>query len=141
MFDALIGYAISMVFFIPFILTLRRTMLLCSTESRSLSPRLIWLLLIPFFTFVWSFVVVVKLAESLHKEFLKREIETDKAPGQTIGLAASTLSVIAIIPNHILDLVVIVGLPAVICWIIYWIKMWRFSVQLKAALQAAQPGS
>ena len=83
MTDVLINFVVSTVVLIPFILTLRRAMLLCSPESRTLSPRLVWLLIIPFFTFVWEFVVVVKLAESLHNEFLKRGIETDKAPGQT----------------------------------------------------------
>lgn len=115
-------------------------MLRCSPESRALSPNLIWLLVIPVFTFVWEFVVVIKLAESLHNEFSKRGIETDKAPGQTIGLAASILIVIAIIPYHYFDLFVVVGIPAVICWIIYWIKIWRFSNQLNVSGQAAQPG-
>jgi hypothetical protein len=81
----------------------------------------------------------VKLARTLNNEFLKRDIKTDKAPGQTIGLAASILSVLAVIPFYILDLTIVLGLPAIICWIIYWIKIWRFSVSLKAPVQDAQP--
>jgi hypothetical protein len=83
----------------------------------------------------------VKLAQTLNNEFLKRDIKADKAPGQTIGLAASILSVIAVIPFYILDLTIILGLPAIICWIMYWIKIWRFSNRLKASEQSAQPGA
>ncbi|MCM0084543.1 hypothetical protein L4X63_23495 [Geomonas sp. Red32] len=79
----------------------------------------------------------MKLAESLHNEFLKRGIEADKAPGKTIGLAASILIVVAMIPYRYFDLLVVAGLPAVICWIIYWVKIWRFSNRLKASEQSA----
>lgn len=133
----LINLVLSTVACIPFILTLRRAILLCSPKSRTLSPNLVWLLIIPFFTFLWEFVVVVKLAESLHNEFLKRGIEADKAPGKTIGLAASILIVVAMIPYRYFDLLVVAGLPAVICWIIYWVKIWRFSNRLKASEQSA----
>lgn len=137
MSDNLIIVIVSTVVWIPFILTLRTAMLRCSPESRTLSPNLIWLIIIPFLTYVWAFVVVVKLAETLHNEFLKIKIEADKAPGRNLGLVASILSVIAIAPN--IDLVGIAGVPAIICWIIYWIKIWRFSFRLKAPVRAAQP--
>lgn len=141
MLDGLINFIVSTLALIPFILTLRKAILRCSPESRTLSPAQIWLLIIPFFNFVWEFVVVVRLAETLHNEFSKRGIETDKAPGRTIGLVTCALFVIAIIPFRFFDLIVIAGLPATICWVMYWIKIWRFSSRLRVSEQSAQPGA
>lgn len=104
--NGLINFIVTTLALVPFILTLRRAFLLCSPESRTMSPNLTWLLAVPFFTFAWEFVVVVKLAETLHNEFFKRDIETEKAPGRRIGLATGILVVLAIIPCRYLDLMV-----------------------------------
>ena len=59
-------------FFIPaifFLLTQSNTLKRVSSENRRLHPGLVWLQLIPIFNFVWIFIVVRRIADSLAKEY------------------------------------------------------------------------
>lgn len=109
-----------------YILTLRKALLQCSIENRAMSPGLVWLLLIPIFNFIWNFIVVINIANSLHAEFKKRGITTDPYPGKNIGLAYSIMEALAIIP--VLGL--ITEIPGIICWIVYWVTISNYSNRL-----------
>jgi len=116
-------------FYIPlifYVLTLRKALSQCSPGSRTLSPGLVWLLLIPLFGLIWHFVIVVSLAKSLHNEFVKRNISEDQNPGLAIGLATCILPLLGVVP-HVRGL----GLAALICWIVYWVKIAGYSARLE----------
>ena len=122
---------------IVYLLTLQKAFQRCSPQCRTLSPGLVWLLLIPLFNFGWCFVVVTSLSRSLHNEFVRRNLtHFEPEPGKGIGIAAYILNICAIIP--------IIGiLPAIagiICWIIYWVKIAEFSRAIEMPLaEAAVP--
>ena len=78
----LIGFIIVLIPGIFFLLTLQRALERCSPESRTTSPVSVWYLLIPLFNIVWSFVLVIRISESLHNEFTKRNISEDPEPGK-----------------------------------------------------------
>ena len=126
---------------IYYILTLQRVLNRCSPDSRTLSPRLVWLLIIPLLNLIWEFFVVINLSKSLHNEFTKRNIDADKAPGLKIGLAMCILFIVSLIPYF--NLVLFAGVAALICWIIYWVKISGYSAKLQHSLeeQIAQPGT
>ena len=117
------------VFLLPMILYLRslqKALNRCSAEARTLSPKLVWLALIPIFNFVWHFVLVIHLSRSLYNEFRRRDIDVKQNPGLSLGLAMCILYLLSVIPY-----VYIVTSPAaIICWIIYWRKIARFSSKL-----------
>jgi len=128
---ALIG---SIIFVIPaifFILTMQKALRRCAPENQVMSPGATWLLLIPLFNLVWDFVLVTQMAASLEREFKRRNIPVEPAPGKSIGLASCILFLRAVIP--------ILGIPcfiaAVVCGIMYWVKIAGYSSTLSMLLQ------
>ena len=109
-----------------YLLTLHRALNKCSAESRTMTPALVWLQLIPVFDLLWQFYVVINVGKTLGNEFRKRNIPAEQNPGQSIGLAMCILELCGAIP--------VVGIPAAIAgfivWIIYWIKIHGYSAKL-----------
>ena len=72
-----VGYAVGqllaiLAFLIPVFLFLRaqqNALAVVRPENRQLHPGLVWLQLIPIFNFVWMFIVVRRIADSLTKEY------------------------------------------------------------------------
>lgn len=124
--------AIICVFIVPYIIyltTLQATFKEVTPENRMMPPGQVWLLLIPVFGTIWNFVVIARMSESLAKEFNSRGITPDDPkPGYTIGLVMSILVIGSVVP--ILGSLSSVG--AIVCWIIYWVKIAGYKNQLKA---------
>jgi len=117
------------VVFIPaifYILTLKKALSRCSVENRAMAPGLVWLQLVPIFNLVWHFFIVINVANSLEKEFEQRGIPIISKPGRSIGLATCILAALSIIPVA----GVLLGIAAIICWIIYWVKIADYSSQI-----------
>ncbi len=111
-----------------YLLTLYRTLNRCSPESRAMDPALVWLNFIPCFSLVWHFFIVINIAKSLGAEFKKRGIVAEDQPGQAIGLAMCIVSVLCVIPY----VNCVMGPAALVCWIIYWVKIAEYSKKLIA---------
>lgn len=109
-----------------YLITLQTAFSRCSTECRTLSPGQVWLLLIPIFNLIWHFFIVINLSQSLANEFRKRGMVESSNPGKEIGLAMAILSVVSIIPY----IGILTGIAALICWIVYWVKIAEFSSKI-----------
>jgi len=118
-----------------YLLTLQKTLGLCSRESRSMEPALVWLLLIPLFNMLWHFFVVAAISKSLHAEFITRNISADPKPGRRIGLAMCVLFAVTVIPH----LSVPATFLAIICWIVYWVRIAGYSAELRRAPNSPIP--
>jgi hypothetical protein len=129
----LILFAVLLVPFIFYLLTLQKALRRCSPETRAMQPGMVWLMLIPVFGLFWHFMLVLNLAKSLGAEFQKRGIAEEPAPGQTIGLATCVLNCCMIVPL----LGFLCSLGTIVCWIVYWVKIAGFSAKLGAAAPAA----
>lgn len=134
-----IGTIVLSIFALPvgifYLLTVRNALWKCSPESRTMSPGNVWLLLIPFFNLGWHFVVVMNLVKSLRNEFERRGFCTAEAePGQTLGPAMCILGAAGVIP--VIGL--LFGLAGMVCWIIYWMKISKYSGALSLQPQIAQ---
>ncbi|MNS14500.1 hypothetical protein D3C72_461210 [compost metagenome] len=115
---------------ILYILTLRNTFKAISEQNRTMAPNNTWLLLIPVFNLVWSFIVVNNLSESILKESKLKSFPLSEAnPANGTGIAMSVLRCTTVVPL----LGFFSGLAAVICWIIYWVQINNY----KKAIQAA----
>lgn len=112
-----------------YLLTLQRALSQCSRESRSMEPGLVWLLLIPLLNVIWHFFVVTAISTSLHKEFAKRNISEDPKPGRAVGLAMCVLFAVTVVPH----LSVPATFAAIMCWIVYWVKIAAYSAELRRA--------
>ncbi|MEP7027785.1 MAG: hypothetical protein ABI960_04240 [Candidatus Eisenbacteria bacterium] len=120
-------FAIALLPAIFYLLTLQKALNRCSPESRTMTPGLVWLSLIPVFNIVWVFFVVNALSESLHREFTRRGMVEEPQPGRSLGLAYAILSILGIIP--LVGILAAIG--ALVCWILYWIKIAEYSRKLE----------
>lgn len=109
-----------------FLLTLQKALSRVAPERRTMNPPMVWLSIIPFFNVVWNFFVVLALSKSLGAELTARNIPHETEPGKTIGLVWAGLTAACLIPG----LSVLLGLPVLILWIIYWVKIAGFSAKL-----------
>jgi hypothetical protein len=91
-----------------------------------MEPGQVWLQLIPLFGLFWQFVVVNRIAESLRKEYRSRGWRKSGDFGQGLGTIECVLTVLSLVPfiNYL------TSLPALICFIIYWVKIAGFSKEL-----------
>jgi hypothetical protein len=120
--------AVIVVIGVFYLLSLQKALTLCSAEARTLTPGLVWLLLIPLFSLVWHFFVVNAISKSLHREYVLRGMNEEPEPGKGIGLAMCILSAVSIVPF----LGGISCLAAIPCWIVYWVKIAGHSAKLRA---------
>lgn len=119
----LIIFAIALLPTIFFLLTLHRTLEEVSIENRLMPAGQVWLAIIPIFGWIWMFIIVSRMADSLQKEFALRGVETKEArPGYSVGLAYCILTICGFIP--------FATLAALICWIVYWVNIADFKNQL-----------
>jgi hypothetical protein len=141
-------------FLIPailFMLTQRSTLRAVRSENRRIQPGLIWLQLIPVFGFVWQFIVVFRISDSIRKEIESRQDdsilglpdaaaveELGKRPTLNIGLAYCICITISVCMqlgkiDQVPILIYIIGLlfwSGTTCWIIYWVKLARYKTKL-----------
>lgn len=126
----IIGIAIGLIPLIFYLLTLQKTLNEVSPQNQKLPPGQVWLILIPLFGLVWSFIVVNRIADSLKAEFAMRGIQVDEdRPGYNIGLTYCILYCCSIVPF----LGGLAALGGIVCWIIYWVKIAGYKTQLQQA--------
>ncbi len=109
-----------------FLLTLFKCMKKVKPENQAIAPGLVWLNLIPIFQIGWIFYTVIKIKESLSKEFDSRGLQGDGDFGFTMGLTYAICCCASAIPY--LGLLIAIG--AIVFWIIYWVKIANYSKQL-----------
>lgn len=114
--------ALAVAFLIPYLLYLaamQKALSRCSPGNRGLDPGLVWLNLIPILSFVWNFIVVLKVSESLDAEARSRNLEgVGSMPGRGVGLAFCILSLFTWVPY----VGIIPAMAALICWVVFWIQ-------------------
>jgi hypothetical protein len=134
------GLAVWLVVVIFFLISLSKALHRCHPRNRTMEPGQVWLNLIPLFNIVWQFVTVNRVADSLRNEFYDRRWDRgDTDYGRGVGTVYCVLNPVVGVLNAasnvepVLALVVVpLALVALICFIIYWVKIANFSGQLVA---------
>ena len=135
----IIIFLIVLIPLVLFLITQQNTLKLIQTQNRRISPGQVWLQLIPFFGLVWQFVVVSRIADSINNEMATggstfsfenqpSYYRPEEKPTYGIGIAYCVLACVSIIPL----IGGLAGLAALICWIIYWVKLHGCKNQLQA---------
>lgn len=110
-----------------FIITLQSTLQAIAPENRKMPLANVWLLLIPIFSLAWNFIVVNNMADAIKAELAAKQIHTAEArPAYDLGLAMCILDCICLIP--IVNF--LAGIGAIICWILYWLKINGYKTQI-----------
>jgi hypothetical protein len=108
-----------------------------------MEPSMVWLIFIPVFNFIWQFIIVSKLSESIAEQYRNTGNDTPEfRPTYGVGMIASTtwaLSfAISILNSNLTILKIIQGIlsmAAFISWIVYWIKVANYKKRLQALPQ------
>jgi hypothetical protein len=108
-----------LVVYIFYILSLQKALACVSPENRKASPGLVWLLLIPFFSWIWNFFVVTWIADSFRDEYARLNLPGGDRPTFGIGIAKSVLTVCSLLPV----IGTLASLAGFVCWIIHWVKV------------------
>ena len=135
-----------------FLLTLQRLLKKCRKRNRTMEPGLVWLNLIPCFQFVWQFITVVRIYETLRDEFRERGIgRRSDSYGKPIGLTSCIFWIVAWFFDKVsnaanrmnqqigddftpLDYLTWILLVFTLIFLVtYWIKMAGYSRQLSAS--------
>ena len=139
-FFMLIALAIVLIPAIFFLITQQNTLKAIQPENRTMNPGEVWLQLIPLFGWVWQFIVVSRISDSLRREFNSWTNDTIfqgqgnaaiyvgySKPTYGIGLAMCICNCCTIVPC----LGYLAWLGALVCWIIYWVQLaeWKGKVQ------------
>ena len=113
-----------LVLYVPhifFLLTVHKALSRCSPRKRTMEPGQVWLDLIPCVHTVWQFFIVIRVAESLKREFRSRGMRyRNEDFGQALGIVACVGPFIPYIGI----------LVYITCGIIYWSKIAGYSRQL-----------
>ena len=124
LFAMLFALVVILVPLVFYYLTLQQTMNAIEESQRPFAGGLIWLALIPFLGTLWYMVYIILLSGALKKELARRNLVGDGAMGITI--ATVVLAALCLIPY----LNLLAWLPAVVLWIIHWVKMAGYKRQL-----------
>lgn len=123
---------------IIYLRTLEKALLRCSTETRTMSPTLVWLTLVPFVGLMWQYYVVINVAKSLGKEYKNRGLTVDNNAGLGSGLVMCTLGIITPVFSALREvdsfyaiITLVSAIIALISWGVYWVKISGFSAKLE----------
>jgi hypothetical protein len=120
----IVGFTIQ----ILFLLTLSKCLAAIRPRNRDMEPGLVWLNLIPCVPLVFNFFLVLKIGSSLQKEFRSRRWRTgSEGFGTSVGLAYAICSVIGMIPY----VGALAAIPALVCWIVYWVQIAQYKNRLE----------
>jgi hypothetical protein len=120
-------FIIALTIQIFFLLNISKTLTLVSPRNRKMEPGMVWLNLIPCLQMVWTFLIVLRTAESLDDEFYDRRLRSGGDYGKGVGLGWAICAVLSAIPY----IGAIFSIPALICFILYWVKIHGYRKQLE----------
>jgi len=129
----LIPMVIGIVVAVFYCLTMQKALERCAPSNRAMVPGMVWLLFIPLFNIVWQFFVVLNVSKSLIAEFKQRNLAGDPSSTKTIGLVGCIAGCCCVIPlvNFI------AGPAALVCFIIFWVKVADFSGKIAVSQPTA----
>jgi hypothetical protein len=130
-FSFIVLAALFLLFAVLYLYSLEKALARCDEHSLTTSPESVWLMLIPVFNLVYQFFLVGHVATSLGNEFVRRGISSDdRDHGKALGVAMCVLNVVTFACSRSESGAPPLFLAALVCWIVYWRKIARYSAML-----------
>lgn len=130
----LVGFAIWLTVMAFFCRSMSKALNQCAERNRLMQPGLVWLAMIPCVHFVWGFFVAIQVPGSLQQEFQDRGDDDRSDYGKTLGIVAMITHVVGWLLGFI-PLVGgcvggVLGITALVCFIMFWVKIAGYSGRL-----------
>ena len=132
----LVVLLMSILLHVLFLLNLRNLLREVGPQNRAMSPNLVWLNFIPFFSYVWMILTVVKIKDSVEAEFRTRGSSSTKDPSYGVGMGFAVLSIVGAAlawaaSGLFVWLSLFVGLALLVLWVVYWVMTAGIKRQLR----------
>lgn len=101
---------IALVIQVLFLLSMSKCLKQISPRNRQMEPGQVWLCLIPVFGFVWTILMMLRVADSLKDEYYDRRLRGDGDFGKTLGIVYLVCAFVC-------------GPAALVCFVMYWVKI------------------
>jgi len=115
------GIAITAVFLVAVALycrELQRTLALVRPDSRTASPRSVWLMFLLPYNFVEDFFIIANVAKSLRREAQHNQaLRSFNGFGLVSGYGWCSAQIISLIPHEVGSLA---GVLALLAWVVHW---------------------
>jgi len=98
-------------------------------EHRKMDPVMVWLLLIPCFSFVWNFFVFPRTSQSIRSYFRDEGLDGGGDCGEKLGLWFSVCAVASLVPY----LGCVATVAALVLLIMYLVRINELKARLPAA--------
>lgn len=121
-FGVVFGLAIYVLPLVFFLLNLRGLLERVSEPNRRMSPEHVWLNFIPIFNLGWFLYTVSKVRDSVRNEYQSRGWPAEGDFGYNVGLATGVLLICSVVLGWVPLIGFGLGIAALVCWIIYWLK-------------------
>ncbi len=121
-FGVVIGLLIAIVPWFFFLWNLQSLLERVDPRNRAMPAGHVWLNFIPIFNLGYFIYTVIKIKESLLAEYGLRGWKPEGDQGYNVGIAVGVLAIVSFFLGWVPGLGWAVGLAALICWIIYWLK-------------------
>lgn len=122
-----IGPFVALVFFL---IAQQRNLRVGGRYGADMRPGLVWLQLIPIFSLGWQFYVLSCATRGI-KGWAAAKREDVGDAGSAIGLSCCILSCVHLVSYCVAPLNCLVSPAVLITWIIYWVKLVRFTQRME----------
>lgn len=114
----LVVFAVLLVVQVLFLRSVSRCLQQVRPRNREMEPGQVWLNLIPLFGAVWIILTVIRVSDSLRKEYDDRGLRGDGDYGKTTGLVYTIGMLVC-------------GLVGLVGWVMYWSKIAGYTRELE----------
>src|SRR3954447_211691 len=98
--ELLLFFIVIGIFILPvifFLITLQNTLKIIEPQNRKMQPGNVWLLLIPLFGFIWSFILVNAVADSCKAQLEQYDVFYEQRPTYNVGMCWAVSSVLSVV--------------------------------------------
>lgn len=123
-----LAVALALAVFVFYCRTLQQTLRAAAPANQRMPPWQAWLLIIPLFNIVFSFIAAARISDTIKAEAASRKLPVPGRPTYAAGVAMSimgTLSYLPIVGS-------IGGLGCVVCWILHWVQVAEWNRKLRS---------
>lgn len=124
--------------YIWFLIVLMNLLNAVSPENRKLPGGQVFLILIPFFAWIWAFIMFDRISQSVRLECERLGIEHSGGYLKSLGLGFAIVSLVGGLFRFVDDLnglSGLIGIVSLILWIVYWVKAAEFKRAIERANQ------
>ena len=124
------------VLFVFYLKNLQDLLKECDPNNRQVPPGNVWLMFIPFFNYVYGFILYTKISETLKREFEHRNAPQSGDYLKTLGIVLPSLNAFGALPIPMPLIKGVVGLGSLTVFIMYWVQ----SANMKNKLRSLPKG-